>query len=54
MGNIYSKKKRGIFSKESITKFSVLKFIDSLAEEIPEIKKRDLFIENAKNFLINL
>jgi len=51
---IFKKRKEEFFQKESITKFSVLKFIDSLAEEIPEIKKRDLFIENAKNFLINL
>jgi len=51
---IFKKRKEEFFQKGNITKFSVLKFIHSLAEEIPEIKKRDLFIENTKNFLINL
>jgi hypothetical protein len=51
---IFKKNKEEFFKKENITKFSVLKFIHSLAEEIPEIKKRDLFIENTKNFLLNL
>ncbi len=51
---IFKKKKEEFFKKDNITKFSVLKFIHSLAEEIPEIKKRDLFIENAKNFLLNI
>ncbi|MBX0310963.1 MAG: hypothetical protein JHC31_04060, partial [Sulfurihydrogenibium sp.] len=51
---IFKKRKEEFFKKDNITKFSVLKFIHSLAEEIPEIKKRDLFIENTKNFLLNL
>jgi hypothetical protein len=51
---IFKKRKEEFFQKDNITKFSVLKFIHSLAEEIPEIKKRDLFIENAKKFLSNL
>jgi len=51
---IFKKRKEGFFKKDNITKFSVLKFIHSLAEEIPEIKKRDLFIENTKNFLLNI
>jgi hypothetical protein len=51
---IFKKRKEEFFKKDNITKFSVLKFIHSLAEEIPEIKKRDLFIENTKSFLLNL
>jgi hypothetical protein len=51
---IFKKSKEEFLKKDNITKFSVLKFIHSLAEEIPEIKKRDLFIENAKKFLSNL
>jgi hypothetical protein len=51
---IFKKRKEEFFKKYNITKFSVLKFIHSLAEEIPEIKKRDLFIENTKSFLLNL
>jgi hypothetical protein len=51
---IFKKRREEFFKKDNITKFLVLKFIHSLAEEIPEIKKRDLFIENTKNFLLNL
>jgi hypothetical protein len=51
---IFKKNKEEFLKKDNITKFLVLKFIHSLAEEIPEIKKRDLFIENAKKFLSNL
>jgi hypothetical protein len=51
---IFKKRKEEFFKKDNITKFSVLKFIHSLAEEIPEIKKRDLFVENTKNFLLNI
>jgi hypothetical protein len=51
---IFKKNKEEFLKKDNITKFSVLKFIHSLAEEIPEIKKRDLFIENAKSFLLNM
>jgi valyl-tRNA synthetase len=50
---IFKKRKEEFFQKGNITKFSVLKFIHSLAEEIPEFRKRDLFIENTKNFLLN-
>jgi hypothetical protein len=48
---IFKKNKEEFFKKDNITKFSVLKFIHSLAEEIPEFRKRDLFIENVKKFL---
>lgn len=51
---IFKKRREEFFKKDNITKFSVLKFIHSLAEEIPEFRKRDLFIENTKNFLLNL
>jgi hypothetical protein len=51
---IFKKSKEEFLKKDNITKFSVLKFIHSLAKEIPEIKKRDLFIENAEKFLSNL
>jgi len=51
---IFKKRKEEFFKKDNMTKFSVLKFIHSLAEEIPEIKKRDVFIENTKNFLLNI
>jgi hypothetical protein len=50
---IFKKRKEEFFKKENVTKFSVLKFIHSLAEEIPEFRKRDLFIENTKNSLLN-
>ncbi|MBX0312044.1 MAG: hypothetical protein JHC31_09750, partial [Sulfurihydrogenibium sp.] len=50
---VFKKRKEEFFKKENTTKFSVLKFIHSLAEEIPEFRKRDLFIENTKNFLLN-
>jgi hypothetical protein len=50
---IFKKRKDEFFKKESTTRFSVLKFIHLLAEEIPEFRKRDLFIENTKNFLLN-
>jgi hypothetical protein len=45
---LFKKSKEEFLKKYNITKFSVLKFIYSLAEEIPEIKKRELFIENTK------
>jgi len=51
---IFKKRKEEFFKKDNITKFSVLKFIHLLAEEIPEIKKRDLFVENTKNLLLNI
>ncbi|WP_299238570.1 hypothetical protein [Sulfurihydrogenibium sp.] len=50
---IFKKRKEEFFQKGHTTKFSVLKFIHLLAEEIPEFRKRDLFIENTKNFLLN-
>jgi len=50
---IFKKRKEEFFKKENTTRFSVLKFIHLLAEEIPEFRKRDLFIENTKNFLLN-
>jgi hypothetical protein len=51
---IFKKRKEKFFKKDNANKFSVLIFVQSLVEEIPEIKKRDLFIENTKKILSNL
>lgn len=51
---IMKRKKEDFFKTGNVTKYSVLKFIHSLAEEIPEAKKRETFIENTKVILLNL
>jgi hypothetical protein len=51
---LFKKRKEKFFRKDNANKFSVLIFVQSLVEEIPEIKKRDLFIENTKKFLSSL
>ncbi len=51
---LMKKKKEDFFKTKDITKYSVLKFIHNLAEEIPETKKREVFIENTKRILLNL
>ncbi len=51
---IMKRKKEDFFKTYNVTKYSVLKFIHSLAEDIPEAKKRETFIENTKVILLNL
>lgn len=51
---IMKRKKEDFFKTGNVTKYSVLKFIHSLAEEISEAKKRETFIENTKVILLNL
>ncbi len=51
---LFNKKKDEFFKTNSINKFSVLKFSHTLAEEIPEQKKREAFLEEIKESLLNI
>uniref|UniRef100_UPI00262EC50B hypothetical protein n=1 Tax=Sulfurihydrogenibium sp. TaxID=2053621 RepID=UPI00262EC50B len=51
---MFNKKKEEYFKTNSYNKFSILKFCHALSEEIPEYKKRELFLEEIKEKLLNI
>jgi hypothetical protein len=48
---VFRSKQNELLRKGNIGKSDVLEFIQSLAEDIPENDKRDLFLKNTKNLL---
>jgi hypothetical protein len=48
---IFRDRKNELLESGNITKSTISEFIQSLAEDMPEIEKRDLFLKNTKNLL---
>lgn len=51
---LFNKKRQEFFKTNTINKFSMVKFFHNLAEEIPDSKKREMFVEECKEKLLNI
>ncbi|WP_028950450.1 hypothetical protein [Sulfurihydrogenibium subterraneum] len=51
---LFNKKRQEFFKTNTVNKFSVVKFFHNLAEEIPDNKKREMFVKECKEKLLNI